>query len=106
MRTLAREVSPVTDALAKIDVARRALAEARSVADVKDIRDKAAAIRSYYQKQRDGSLEARNYAAELVVRAERKLGELLAATVKHGGDRKSKLHRETLNGLPNGVSNV
>src|ERR1700687_3982709 len=96
MRTLAREVSPVTDALAKIDVARRALAEARSVADVKDIRDKAAAIRSYYQRQRDGSLEARNHAAELVVRAERKLGELLADQVKHKGRPAKVSHDERL----------
>src|SRR5262245_23873598 len=41
------------------------------------------------EKTRGDSQEACNAAAELKVRAERKLGELLAGTVEHGGDRKT-----------------
>lgn len=70
--------------LAQLDSAKRALAEARTIDEAKDIRDKAEAIRGYYQQQRD-SLEAQNYAAELKLRAERKLGEMLKETEKNDG---------------------
>jgi hypothetical protein len=50
-------------ALQQIDIARQALAVAHSVQEVKEIRDKAEAMRLYI-RQRDGSLEAQNYAAE------------------------------------------
>jgi hypothetical protein len=56
--------------------ARRMLAEARSIHEVKDIRDKAEALRKYI-KQRGEGLEAQNAAAEIKIRAERRAGELL-----------------------------
>jgi hypothetical protein len=91
-------------AIIQIYAALKALAMASTVAEVKDIRDKAEAIRLYV-KQRDGSLEAQNLAAELKVRAERKLGELLKETVHRGGNRKSNSHDGSLNGcLPDGIS--
>lgn len=70
--------------LAKIDVAKRALMEARSIPEIKDIRDKAEAIRLYYRK-RGSNLEVQNLAAELKLRAERKLGELLREMEKAKG---------------------
>ncbi len=72
--------------LAQLDAAKRALAEATTIDEARDIRDKAEAIRGYYQQQKD-SLEAQNYAAELKLRAERKLGEMLKETPKQHGAR-------------------
>lgn len=103
---------PVTDdpeyALKRIDAARRALAEAKSVVDVKTIRDKAAAI-EHYLRQQAGCEEAAADAAELKLRAERRLGELLKETVNHKGGRPEKRSQTVTvsNGkLPNGVSKM
>src|SRR5262245_52202876 len=93
-------------ALIKIDAARKALALASSVQEVLGIRDKAEAVRNYY-RQRDGSLEAMNLAAELKLRAERKLGELLRETVNHAGSRgqlKGCTVQPQARTLPDGVS--
>lgn len=51
----------------------------------------------HYQKMHKGSLEAQNHAAEIKLRAERKLGELLKQTEKQdGGDAmRAQLHNET-----------
>ena len=64
--------------LARLETARRLLAEVRSVDDARAIRDFAEAARIYARQARLG-LEAQNDAAEIKLRAERKLGELLAA---------------------------
>jgi hypothetical protein len=69
--------------LAQLDTAKTALALASSIDEVKDIRDKAEAIRSYYRQQQD-SLSIQNHAAELKLRAERRLGEMLQETVSAG----------------------
>ena len=61
--------------LAKFEAAKFALAEALSVDEVKDIRDKAEAMRAYAVMAKDVQLELD--AAELRIRAERKLGLLL-----------------------------
>ena len=53
-----------------------ALAEARSIDEVKQIRDKAEAVRKYAQSAALG-LDAQNYAAEVKLRAERKPGVCL-----------------------------
>ncbi len=73
-------------ALAKIDEARLALAEAKNAPEAKQIRDQAEALRVYI-KQRDGSLEALNYAAELKLRAERRIGEIQREEPKARGTR-------------------
>lgn len=66
----------MTNALVRFDAARVALAEARSIDEVKAIRDKAEALR-LYARQAGESLEMQNDIAEIKLRAERRAGELL-----------------------------
>jgi hypothetical protein len=72
-------VAPPSDhstALAQYDVACRALAEARAVDEVKDIRDKAAAMAAYAKQAKNKQLEA--HAIEIRMRATRRLGQMIA----------------------------
>jgi len=62
--------------LVKFERARQALIEAKTIDEVKDVRDKAEALRLYV-KQQKGSLEMQNHCAEIKLRAERKAGELI-----------------------------
>ena len=72
------------DAVMLITQANEALARARSIPEVKQIRDQAAAIRDYFDQQRY-SLQTQNHAAAIKVRAERRLGELTAEMEKNKG---------------------
>jgi N6-adenosine-specific RNA methylase IME4 len=91
--------------LVALERARQQLAEARSLSEVKDIRDKAQAV-GHYLAQRGVGVEVRNDAAEIVLLAERRLGEMLRSMVRRGGDRKSKsrYQNDTLKSL--GVSKL
>jgi hypothetical protein len=75
--------------LARLDQATRLLAEARTVDEVKLIRDQAEAAR-VYARERDLGLQAQNHAAEIKIRAERRLGEILTETIPHDGGRPEK----------------
>lgn len=80
-------------ALAKYDAACKALAAAKSVDEVKDIRDKATAMKAYARQAQNKQLEID--ASEIRIRAERRLGEMMAEQReagllnKGGGDQKS-----------------
>jgi hypothetical protein len=68
--------------LVRYDAACRALANARSVDEVKDIRDKAIAIKAYAKQAKNKNLEADAF--EIRKRAERRLGEMMEAQRKAG----------------------
>jgi len=90
----------VSDILVLWNAARQALAEASTVDELKDIRDRAEAIRAYAQ-QRGEAHPMLCDIAEIKLRAERRLGELLAETVRPGRPAKTS-HDERF--LPDGVS--
>ena len=81
--------------LALLDQAGQALAEAQSFDQIKEIRDKAEAVRKYAQSASLG-LNIQNRAAEVKLRAERQAGKLLSQMTLRGGDRRSKSHSDRL----------
>jgi len=72
-------------ALALYNSACHALAQARTLIEVKDIADRAAALKEYGRLAQDRTLEID--AAELRILAERRLGQILAASPKNAGAR-------------------
>jgi N6-adenosine-specific RNA methylase IME4 len=88
----------VSAELVHITAARRELEAAMSVEVVRDVRDKAAAIQNYLRTQ-GATGEVQRKAAQLKLRAERRLGELIPEHVAHGGDRRSSSHRGSLKTL-------
>lgn len=76
-----------------LNQARQALALAKSIPEVKDIRDKAEALRAY-AKQAGMGLEVQNECAEVKIRAERKAGKMLAEQIPHAGGRPKPLDKQ------------
>lgn len=70
--------------LVKYEAARYALQEARSVDEVKDVKDKAEALRLYARQAHDKDMEI--WTAEIKLRAVRRIGELSAALPKITGE--------------------
>lgn len=62
--------------ITKWDNAKQAIAECRSIDEIKEIRDRAEALRQY-AKQAKESLQVQNDIAEIKLRAERRAGEML-----------------------------
>jgi hypothetical protein len=84
--------------LQAIQEARRRLAKASSLGEVRRIRAAADALRLAAKAELADSKVVR-LAAELRLVAERKLGQLLSAVVRHGGDRKSAKYAQSAAGL-------
>src|SRR4051812_16242874 len=70
-------VLDVGGGLARYDEACRAIAAAKSIDEVKEIHDRAEAMRAYARQAKNRELEVD--AAEIRMRAERRLGELIIA---------------------------
>ncbi|QDV85838.1 hypothetical protein [Planctomycetes bacterium TBK1r] len=71
---------------------RSSLATMDDLGKIKDVRDKAEAVRQYAKSAARG-LEMQNDAAEVKLRAERRAGAILATMRMRGGDRKSNARR-------------
>lgn len=72
-RALARNTQPAP--LLTVEKAREFLAQSKNVDEVRDVADKAKAV-ALYLRSRNASIESQNDAAEIRLRAERRLGEL------------------------------
>lgn len=82
------QLRSAADGLATLEAAFNVVAQSNSLDEVKDIRDKAEAVRQYAHNAK-ASLDLQNKAAELKLRSERCAGELLGSMGLHGGDRRS-----------------
>src|SRR5262245_31999541 len=93
---------PRPTALVRLQEACRFLARC-DLASAKELRDQAQAVAAYLRQQKHG-LDAQNQAAEIKLRSERRLGELLAGTVNHAGSR--GVGNTVLPTLPEGISKM
>lgn len=77
---------PQAELLARLQIASEAVSFAKTLPEVKDVRDRIAAIEGYL-RQHDTSVQVINETTLLKLRAERRLGEMLSAMPKNDGGR-------------------
>lgn len=94
------EIVPTARSLEFLDSAHRALTQAQTIDELKDLRD-AAVTAQVYAKQILKSLEIQNDCAEIKLGAERKAGDLLSSTTRPGNPQLS--HDGTIGRLPEGI---
>lgn len=75
--------------LTVLSKAAKQIAQVSDLNEIRDLMDKAEAIRKY-TKAAGYALDVQNNATEIKLLAEKRAGELLATTMQHGGDRKSR----------------
>jgi len=75
--------------LVKLAATERALAQAQTIIEVKEIRDQAEALKQYIKLAGQG-LEMQNWVAEIKIRAERKAGKMLEEIIPANGGRPPK----------------
>lgn len=88
----------MTTTLTVFDEAYRALMVAKNIDEVKQVRDRAEALRLYL-KQQGESLEMQNACAEIKIRAERRAGEILKDMPKNEGTRGQLAGRNSSGGF-------
>lgn len=91
-------VSREVQRLAFVSSARFQLEQARTIGEVKDIRDKAEALRMYV-KQAGESLEVQNAIAEIKLWAERRAGAMLKEMEKNEGGRPTENRSQVATGF-------
>ena len=89
------------------DKGKAAIEQARTIGELKDIRNQAEALRRYAQASGKG-LEAQNRCCEIKLRAERKAGKLLKDQIPHQGGRpvEKPLHDERVILADAGISEI
>lgn len=102
-RTPQAEIEAADNATRAIANARTALAEAETIDDAKRIADQGKLLQAFIKSAGLGR-EMQNNGAQIVVLAQRAMGEMLAEMELHGGDRRSKSHDATLNLEGMGIS--
>lgn len=88
-------IVPVNNVMALLENGCRAISQARTVQEAVGIRDAAEELRHHF-KARGYGVQAMNDAAEIKLRAERRLGELLHEMPKQRPGEYQRLHRATV----------
>jgi hypothetical protein len=84
---------------AEIDLIQRQVGEARDLEAVREIKDRAEALRVYCHKH-GGLMEAHNRIAGIIARCERRIGQELRETPRHPAGRPAKNRSEPSTDLP------
>jgi len=89
------EIETEHRSLIKLDTARTLLAEAKTIDEIKTVRDMAEAARLYAREHKMG-LEAQNDCAEIAIRAARAAGKIIPEMFPQGRPEKNIPHRNVL----------
>ncbi len=91
-------ITSTSEALSKLGAVRHALAKCGDFAEVRELRNRAKWIRQFLKSAAEG-LDLQNQAAIVKLLCERRAGEILIKTLRHGGDRRPGKHESQLKAL-------